>query len=101
MSSRSILARLRRIQEQLPKPPRPTCVNHVRLCPFGNGHTWQNGATQAATAYWARHAVDFQSLPCEPGDPAAAIQRLAQAGVIATGNLVHIIGGVDLDSTFK
>lgn len=97
MNSRTVLARLRRIQEQLPKPPRPECVNHATLCPLGSPTGAWRGGGDVAVAYQNRHGVDLRTLPCAPGDPADAVRRLAQAGVV-TGPIVYVAVGVDLDA---
>lgn len=96
MSSRTVLARLRRIQQQLPPLPRAECVNHATLCPLGSPTGAWRGGLDVIRAYTARHGVDLRSLPCHPGDPVDAVRRLAQAGVVDAG-VIHVIEGVDLD----
>jgi hypothetical protein len=105
MSSRAMLARLRKLREQLPDLPGPECESHARFCPLGSltGQWW--GLGDVAVAYEARHGIAFTGLPCTPGDPAGARCRLAQAGVLeAVGpheRVVYIILGVDLDAAFR
>lgn len=100
MSSKATLARLKKLEQAVPAAPLPECGAHARLCPTSSG-SWPGGA-DVANAYQNRHGVDFQALPCEPGDGTDAARRLAQAGVLhtqgANGTVVYIIASADLET---
>ncbi|MBB4931407.1 hypothetical protein F4561_002227 [Lipingzhangella halophila] len=107
MTLRGLQNRLERLEQAQPPAERPACVSHARLCPLGSyTGAWRiTEGDEPAQLYQDLHASDFHALPCQPGDPAGAAYRLAQAGILDepgqdTG-VLYFLPGVDLAKCFE